>query len=1284
MARPESIALGGYFPTPPRLVPHFARLVSVKPKDEGDSRAAGYRPAGGDVSFLDPCVGEGQAVLGLIAAIDPPGEGEKHSDAEFYGVELEKIRYEACKAKLPWVWQQHLLHGDAFHAEWSASSPGVSCLFLNPPYDVDRVHGRLEQRFLARYTFALAEGGTLFFLVPHYALEASADWLATHFDRVECRRFPGPEYDVFRQIVLAARRGPALGAPQGKLAAKIRGWSTDPETIPVLSESEKPLWTLPRGPAHGEALRGWRMAPIDIKSILAQATPWGQTSRKGERQVVPGILPDPAGDLLRRTYPVATPPPASHIAAGIASGVFNGAELHPDDPATGLPPLLVKGVFDREYRTIEEKTNKDGEVTGLIQVQQPKLSVTALDLSTYKYTTLTPSVKPTDAATVADFATGDLLARYGKALLAALHEHCPVLHDPDRPGDAFPLPFQVKGEAPPDPTGPRQLFHAQAHAVMACVKLLGGPKARKAARRGKAALLLGEIGVGKSSVALATARVIKSDRTLIVCPPHLLQSWQDQIAAVTPWAAVSVLRTPSDVEAFATSPLRPAVAILSRETAKLGHALAGVKRGCPKCGGALPSVDLAKRRAVCELYQTKPADVHARRAVTLARIVGPLAPTDARVTPLLPERPMRLMLARAAQSETVPDVRENPRLHALARELAADVIAGTAYHAILFRLLAGIDSEDLTAGIALDLYEASRIDVTAHGQGQQLRDLARKLLLLLPPGGLAQRRAVKAMRANEIPEEKPSSYYADTKTAWEEFEEASKRLVEGQCAASWGPYHGIDTGPEGIEVDGKPVGDAEHLLVAIHKLTESGKWRATKPCGERLYQSTPEPRRVPLASYICRRHPRLFDLLVLDEAHEAANSDSAQSRAAHRLVALGLPTIALTGSVMNGYAESLFANLWALSPAFREEFQRDQRAAFVDRYGYKKRLVEEREDGKVVPIYGAVTDRLEASARDIGQAPGVLPLLILRHILPISVTLQKADLAIDLPPCREFPEHIEPDRKQGAAHDAMLKVLLKQIKDDRFEEDKAGRLFGALAEAPSQLDRATADTGNVEDGSYEIRYPESAGGDLVHRVAPLPASATLPKERWMLDKIEAELAEGRNVMVFAWHTNLLPRLARLVGEKIGAAQVAMLDPSKVPTGKREEWINRVIRKGCRVLCTNAAAVKTGLNPLVHFATEIFMESPACDPVTYRQAIGRVDRIGQTRETRIYFPTYDSPGQVQLHKLLMSKVAVSLATDGLDAEGALAAAGAGDAPEHSGLSVGRALYELLSKRPGRVA
>jgi hypothetical protein len=117
---------------------------------------------------------------------------------------------------------------------------------------------------------------------------------------------------------------------------------------------------------------------------------------------------------------------------------------------------------------------------------------------------------------------------------------------------------------------------------------------------------------------------------------------------------------------------------------------------------------------------------------------------------------------------------------------------------------------------------------------------------------------------------------------------------------------------------------------------------------------------------------------------------------------------------------------------------------------------------------------------------------------------------------------------------------------------------------------------------------------------------------------------------------------------------------------------------------NPVAVQTGLNNLVYCSTAIWYENPACNAIVYRQANGRLDRIGQQKPVRILFPVY--PGAQELaYQLLLRKVAVSLQTDGLDAQSALEAAGAGDEKgAYDSMVFGRALYEALIGREEREA
>ncbi len=1191
MARLESVASGGYFPTPQHLIPLIAAHLEV---------------AGGAFITADPCAGDGEAVLGLV---------ELCGSGTVYTCEMEAKRHAALVERLrgDWTSRQFAQHGDAFRVEFN--NGGLGLLFLNPPYDLDPVHGRLEQRFLERFTPALTEGGVLVFIVPHYALAASAETLATEYDDVSCYRFPDGDFAAFKQVVLFAKKCDTRLAADRSILARVKGWSDGVAKLSVLGSPEDTL-SIPSSYSNK-----WRLRAVDIKGLVSKARPWRETRSKGltgALTTVAHTLPEiPIQDLLFRTFPVATAPRPAHIAAGIASGLFNGREV--ESETEGFPNLLVKGVFDRDNVTIEEKQDKDGKVKSVVQVQQPRLVTTVLDLKTKKYSTLKPAGKP-GATRVDDMGIDDLLTHYGPSLLNVMKQQCPVSYDPDRDGKRVPLARSK-----------RKPYEAQKHAAKALIKLLGGPGLNRQQRRGKAAILLGELGVGKSTTSLAVGMTI-AKRMLVVCPPTLLKGWTNEVRAMAPDAEIRILSDVSDVDAIADVPAdKFLVAILSREKAKLGHGWASVTGpGCPKCGSTLPEGDLAKKRVCCEATPLQFSDALARDALALALRLAPVIPGNASVLALLEGRHLRSWVERLEADDYRA---EWPGFDAawVTRTLAHTVEQITA--------ASTENNVKLMARLLMADYQPARIASLARtfaGKADYYSsDIARELCMLLPEGRLQDE--IKALAF------KSSSY-----STFESYHRtASERGLEGKLGT-------IALSDDGITLDKREPGSVDMAEHVLSKLAAVGHFRRAAVCGEPLFQAIPEPARYPLSTYIARRHPEMFDFMVLDEGHEFQNGDTAQSHAAHRLTSLGIPTILQTGSIMNGYASSLFINMWHLSADFRAEFGRDELQRFVDRYGYRKQIVTDRDaqTGEIVE-FGSVTDRVERSTRNAGEAEGILPLFLFRHLLKFSVTLQKSDLALDLPPCRQIKEEIELSPQLAKNFDTLQSKLVAQIRKDMFVPGLAGKLFGALSQLPSYLDRATADAGNQDSGVYEVRYPEAVGGHLVATVKPLAASKLLPKEEWMVAKVKAELAEGRNVMVFAWHVNLLPRLQRILEKELGE-KVPVLYAEKVPTSKRQDWIQaNIVDKGARVMLANPVAISTGLNNLVHFCTQIWMQDPACNPITFRQAIGRVDRIGKRLESRIYIPVYAKARLTDmLYRLFMRKVAVSIAADGLDNESRL--------------------------------
>jgi len=344
MARPESIAKAGYYPTPPSVVERVAALI--RPAHPTARQA---------VRLLDPGCGTGVALRQLADAVG----------GETYGIELERGRAEEARSVL-----DRVLCASAFNVKLAHDA--FSCLWLNPPYEYDDEAKRLEHAFLTAVTRALCPGGLLVFIVPQRRLSVSARYLAGHYTRLACYRFPDPEYADFRQcVLLAVKREGAVA--EARWRDQIQAWS-GPEGCPELppagsTELLYDLPALPTGPvlfasqffdpevAAGEA----RERGLWVSPALAERL-W-----PAEERPVRPLMP------LRR----------GHLAVLIAAGFLNNILLQAD-PSTGSGRagrhVLVKG---RTYKESVPVESGDPEVE--IEREVLRTSVVALDLRTGRF-----------------------------------------------------------------------------------------------------------------------------------------------------------------------------------------------------------------------------------------------------------------------------------------------------------------------------------------------------------------------------------------------------------------------------------------------------------------------------------------------------------------------------------------------------------------------------------------------------------------------------------------------------------------------------------------------------------------------------------------------------------------------------------------------------------------------------------------------------------------------------------------------------------------------------------
>jgi SAM-dependent methyltransferase len=331
MSRIESVAKAGYYPTPPRVVEAIARTLT--PTSRGGRRT---------VRLLDPCAGTGEAAALLARSLA----------AESFGIELNEQRAAVAGDHLDQV-----LATSAFSVR--LANGAFSCLFLNPPYDDDDEKRRLEHAFLTSLTRALCPAGVLVFLLPQRRLAVSARYLASHYADFLAYRFPDPEYDAFRQMVLFARRK-LTAMPDAMAQRRLEVWCSG-GLVPLPDAPAESTVVVPAVP-DGEIL----FASLFFDPMQAAA----EARRRGvwvQPQLAEQLWP-PDERPVRPLLPLRT----GHLALLIAAGFLNNVVLDRHGQR-----VLVKG------RTRKELLHVESADEGIeIQREVLRTSIVVLDLAT--------------------------------------------------------------------------------------------------------------------------------------------------------------------------------------------------------------------------------------------------------------------------------------------------------------------------------------------------------------------------------------------------------------------------------------------------------------------------------------------------------------------------------------------------------------------------------------------------------------------------------------------------------------------------------------------------------------------------------------------------------------------------------------------------------------------------------------------------------------------------------------------------------------------------------------
>ena len=356
MARIESVAKAGYYPTPNRVTDLLSQRLRRHTRSSR-ARLHGFR-------ILDPCCGNGEAINNIAEDAK-----ELKLQPTTYGIELNRARASSARTIL-----DNVLHSDFFHTTIAHNS--FDLVWLNPPYDIESStldSRRVETTYLKRCVRYLKPNtGILVYIIPQIALPDGAQTLSRDFTNIHCLNFPEPERSNFGQIIVTAKRKDHSN-PDPDTTNWLRDIGYADETLPSLDDPPND-WELriPRQ-THEPAEVLFASQNIDVALALTEAAAKGIFSTPTVRERF-----WPTNKLTTRPI---LPLRQGHIALMTAAGFLDNQVL----PGSGdADSLIIKG------RTHKESITTQQSETSLTETEVMRTTIRSLNLRTGHRRTIQP------------------------------------------------------------------------------------------------------------------------------------------------------------------------------------------------------------------------------------------------------------------------------------------------------------------------------------------------------------------------------------------------------------------------------------------------------------------------------------------------------------------------------------------------------------------------------------------------------------------------------------------------------------------------------------------------------------------------------------------------------------------------------------------------------------------------------------------------------------------------------------------------------------------------------
>jgi hypothetical protein len=326
---------GGYCAAAPEAV--AAVLDRLRPPNEGECL------------ILDPCAGEGTALLQLAQGL--------HGVP--YGVELSEDRAALVRESLPEG--QALAPADFLRCAISYRS--FSFIWCNPPYDYATGNeGRVESQFLERSFHLLADDGVLVLVCPEDVAGSyqTIDFFQERFYDVSAMPFPEGVRKYNETIVMGCKQKlPGTMDCSGYRWDRLETWM-NLRTVYKLPPGQRP-----------RQFRKLESTDAELSRLVAQSP-------------LRFRIQPPADKLNYRPRPPMSPG-IGHRAMLLASGHIDGLICPPDER-----PHVIRGTAtkDKYVASCDESEDDSGNVTTRTVIsERPRLVIRVLD-STGNITTL--------------------------------------------------------------------------------------------------------------------------------------------------------------------------------------------------------------------------------------------------------------------------------------------------------------------------------------------------------------------------------------------------------------------------------------------------------------------------------------------------------------------------------------------------------------------------------------------------------------------------------------------------------------------------------------------------------------------------------------------------------------------------------------------------------------------------------------------------------------------------------------------------------------------------------